>query len=107
MAVAGIVGARSAGRASTQERIKDPTFNVVVELVPDAERTMRLYDTLAAVDDLLEGNQPTPSYLLSTCITVEALRASFADSSAINVRRFRRQVDWYAELLDDPSTTEG
>jgi len=107
MAVAGIVGARSAGRASTQERIKDPTFNVVIELATDAERTMRLYETAKAVDELLEGNQPTPSYLLSTRITVGALRATFVDSSAINVRRFRRQVDWYAELLDDPSTTEG
>lgn len=106
-AVAGIVGARSAGRTSVQERIKDPTFNVVVELVPDAERTMRLYETTEAVDDLLEGNQPTPSYLLSARITVETLRATFADSSVINVRRFRRQVDWYAELLDDPTTSEG
>src|SRR5206468_2562595 len=103
MAVAGIVGARSAGRASLQERIKDPTFSVVVELVPDAERTMRLYETIEAVDKLLEGEQPAPSYLLSTRITVDALRASFADSSAINVRRYRRQVDWYAELLDHPA----
>ena len=107
MAVAGIIGARSAGRASVQERIKDPTFNVVVELVPDVERTMRLYETTGAVDELLEGNQPAPSYLLSTRISVEALRVTFADESAINVRRFRRQVDWYAELFDDPSTAEG
>ncbi len=107
MAVADIVGAHSAGRASAQERIKDPTFNVVVELVPDAEHTMRLYETAEAVDDLLEGKQPTPSYLLSARITVEALRATFADSSAINVGRFRKQVDWYAELLDDPTTSEG
>ena len=105
IAVAGIIDARSAGRASVQERIKDPTFNVVVELVPDAERTMRLYETAEAVDDLLEGTQPTPSYLLSTRITVEALRATLADSSAINVRRFRRQVDWYADLLDSSTTT--
>lgn len=107
MAVAGIVGPQSAGRASAQERIKDPTFHVVVELAPDAERTMRVYETTEAVDALLEGNQPTPIYLLSTRITVEALRASLADSSAIDVRRFRKQVDWYAELLDDPSTPEG
>ncbi len=107
MAVAGIVGPKSVGRTSAQERIQDPAFHVVVELVPDAERTMRLYETAEAVDALLEGNQPTPTYLLSTRITVEALRASFADPSAIDVRRFREQVDWYAELLDDPSTPEG
>ncbi len=105
-AVAGIVGSRSAGRTSTQERIKDPAFHVLVELVQDAERTMRLYDIGEAVDALLSGNQPTPIYLLSTHITVEVLRATFADSMAVNVQRFRRQVDWYAELLDDPSTTE-
>ena len=107
MAVAGIVGVRSAERANVLERIKDPTFNVVVELVPDAERTMRLYETAEAVDELLEGNDPTPIYLLSTRITVEALQATFADSSAINVRRFRRQVDWYAELFDDLTTSGG
>jgi hypothetical protein len=102
MAVAGIVGARSAGRSSVQERIKDPTFNMVVELVTDLERTMRLYETAEAVDTLLEGNQPSPIYLLSPRITVEALRASFADQSAIDIQRFREQVDWYGELLDDP-----
>lgn len=107
IAVAGIVGERSAGRVTSQERIKDPAFQVVVEVTPDAERTMRLYETAEAVDDLLEGNQPTPTYLLSARITVEALRASFADPLAIDARRFRRQVDWYAEELDDPSRTEG
>ena len=106
-AVVGIVGPQSAGRVSAQERIKDPTFNVVVELAQDAERTMRLYDIAEAVDALLGGNQPVPTYLLSTRITVEALRASFADSSAIEVQQFREQVDWYAEMLDDPSTPEG
>lgn len=107
MAVAGIVGERSAGRVTSQERVKDPTFRVVVEVAADAERTMRLYETAAAVDDLLGGSHPTPLYLLSARITVEALRAAFADRSAIDMERFRKEVDWYAEQLDDPSTTGG
>lgn len=102
-AVAGIVGPRSAGRAGVQERISDPAFPTVVELVLDAERTMRVYDAAEAVDALLEGTRPTPAYLLSARINVEALRASFADPSAIDVERFRKQVDWYAELLDEPA----
>jgi hypothetical protein len=107
MAVAGIVGARSAGRASAQERVKDPTFQTVVELVPDEERTMRLYETAEAVDTLLEGNKTTPLYLLSPRFTVAAIRASLIDPSAIDTQRFREQVDWYRELLDDPNTPEG
>jgi hypothetical protein len=106
MAVAGIVGARSAGRSSALERVRDPTFQTVVELVSDEERTMRLYETTEAVDTLLEGNHPTPLYLLSPRITVEAIRASLIDSSAVDTQRFREQVDWYQELLNDPNTPE-
>lgn len=106
-AVAGIVGPRSAGRMSVQERIGDPAFPTVVELVSDAERTVRVYDAAEAVDALLEGTRPTPAYFLSARVNVEALRASFRDPSAIDVERFRDQVDWYAELLDAPTEPEG
>ncbi len=107
------VGARSEGRQAGNRdggsiRRQDGVARAkLVELAEDPERTMRLYDIAEAVDALLEGNQPVPAYLLSTRITVEALRDSFADPSAIDVRRFREQVDWYAELLDDPTTSEG
>jgi hypothetical protein len=68
---------------------------------------MRLYETTEAVDTLLEGNQPAPLYLLSPRITDAAIRASLIDPSAIDTQRFREQVDWYRELLDDPNTPEG
>ena len=44
---------RKEAKKTVSLRIKDPTFNVVVELATDVERTMRLYETAEAVDELL------------------------------------------------------
>lgn len=105
-AVAGIVGERSAGRVISQERTKDPPFQMVVESTADAERTMRVYETATAVDDLLAGGQPAPLYFMSAHITVETLHTAFNDPSAMDTERYCRQVDWYAGYLHDSSKTE-
>src|SRR5712692_2656903 len=49
-ALGGGAGTPAAGRTRARERVGEPTFESVVELVADAERTLRVWDTASAVD---------------------------------------------------------
>ncbi|MBI2973755.1 MAG: AAA family ATPase [Armatimonadetes bacterium] len=97
-ALGGIVGARGAGRMSAQERVREPTFQSVVELVADAERTLRVYETAGAVDALLDGLDP-PSPIFLTPTLGQTLDTIFSDPETI--RRYGDSVDWYREMLND------
>lgn len=100
-ALGGIVGERGAGRIGTQERVGEPTFQSVVELVADAERTMRVFETTASVDALLDRLEP-PSPIFLTPTLDQTLDDIFADPDTI--RRYGDCVDWYREILSARAT---
>lgn len=73
-----IIVPTAAGRQTAQERIKPPTFDVVVELVNDQYRSMRVYEHVAtAVDAILDG-EPSPQ-VLHLSSAVDAAVAEFID----------------------------
>jgi stage III sporulation protein SpoIIIAA len=103
-AVDGIAGRPAARRTRTRERVGDPTFQSVVELIADAERTLRVWDTADAVDALLDGRDaPSPIFLAPSL--GQTLDAIFGDPATI--RYYGDRVDWYRELLEDRGLAPG
>lgn len=101
-ALAGSSRGRRAERTITQQRAGDPTFQSVVELAADAERTLRVYETAAAVDQLLDGAEP-PSPIFLFPALGQILDQIFFDPDTI--QRYGGRVDWYRELLQRRTQT--
>jgi stage III sporulation protein AA len=80
-----------------RERLGDPPFQSVVELITDADRTLRVSDTASAVDALLDGHDP-PSPVFLTASLGRTLGEIFSDPA--NIDLYRDRVDWYREVLD-------
>jgi len=93
----GSVGRRDVRRTRIRERVADPPFQSVVELMTDADRTLRVSDTGSTVDALLDGRDP-PSPVFLTASLGRALDEIFSDTATVH--RYGDQVDWYRELLE-------
>ena len=95
--VEGLVAARGVKRTRIRVRIGDPPFQSVVELMTDADRTLRVSDTASAVDALLEGRDP-PSPIFLTASLARTLDEMFSDPAT--VQTYGDRVEWYRELLE-------
>lgn len=95
--VEGFVEVRGRRQTRVRERIGDPPFQSVVELVTDADRTLRVSDTSSAVDALLDGRDP-PSPVFLTASLGRILDEIFSDPATVH--GYGDRVDWYRELLE-------
>ena len=95
--IEGSEGARDLRRTRIRERVADPPFQSVVELMTDADRTLRVSDTSSAVDALLDGHDP-PSPVFLTASLSRTLDEIFTDPAIVH--RYGDRVDWYGELLE-------
>ena len=93
----GMGGAPDIRERRIQERIGDPPFQSVVEIMTDADRTLRVSDTASAVDALLDGHDP-PSPVFLTASLGRTLGEIFSDPA--NIDLYRDRVDWYREALE-------
>ncbi len=95
--VEGLVRTRGIRRTRIRERIGDPPFQSIVELMTDADRTLRVSDTASAVDALFDGRDP-PSPVFLTASLGRTLDEIFSDPTTVD--RYADRVDWYRELLE-------
>ncbi|HEX9533827.1 MAG TPA: AAA family ATPase [bacterium] len=95
--VEGLGGTRGMRRTRIRERIGDPPFQSVVELMTDADRTLRVSDTASAVDALLDGRDPLSPVFLTASLG-RTLDEIFSDPATVLC--YRDRVDWYRELLE-------
>jgi stage III sporulation protein AA len=93
----GMGGAGDIRVRRVRERMGDPAFQSVVELMTDADRTLRVSDAASAVDALLDGRDP-PSPVFLTASLDRTLEEIFSDPA--NIDLYGDRVDWYREVLE-------